>query len=131
MDSPFEEKYAFDPPTSIREAKSRIRKLTISIMNIEKKLGDRKRDSGPEYNTWRSKATSARIYMVSEKAGLEAWVAERRQEMLGGEVGITKLDDPREILRAALRESRKCLRGEKHNLPRVLSVIDTYLNHVG
>jgi len=131
MDSPFEEKYAFDIPTSIREAKARIHKLTISIMNIEKKLGDRKKDSGSEYNLWRSKATSARIYMVSEKMGLKQWIAERRQKLLADEVAVAGTEDPRELLKAVLREARKCLRGEEHNLPKVLNVIDTHLNHSG
>lgn len=131
MESPFDEKYSFTPPSTIKEAKSRILKLTISIMNIEKKLGDRKNDSGESHAIWRSKATSARIYMVSEKRGLEVWMTERRHAILAEGAGVSKPDDPNDILRVALREARKSLRGEPHNLPKVLDVIDTYLNHIG
>ena len=126
------EKYDFTPPTSLKEAKTRINDVTTGILNVEKQLGDKRRVKAmppAEYETWREKTKSARIFMIAEQRFLKDWVLERRRRLLGKTCEVWPGDDPRTMLQRAVTEGRKYIRGEVNTLADVLDAIDLYLNH--
>ena len=126
------EKYEFEVPQSLKEAHERLGDLTIGVMNVEKQLGDRRRAARmeeDEYETWRERTKSAKIYMVAEQRFLKDWIKDRRYHLLAKQAAIWPENDPRTMLRRAVQEGRKCLRGERHALIHVLDTIDLYLTH--
>ncbi len=122
----------FEKPTSLRQARDRLREITTNIMNVEKQLGDRRRErtmKGPDYDTWREKTKAARIFMVSEQQFVRDWILERRRQLDSKKVGIWPHNDPRSIIQRTIVEGRKALAGEGNELAAVLDQADLYLTH--
>lgn len=127
-----QEKYEFRVPTSLKEARTRVDALTIDILNVEKQLGDRRREKTMEiedYDSWREKTKAARIFMVAELRMLKEWTLERRRCLLAKESDIWPDSDPRTMLRRVLTEARLHIRGEENSLVETLTSIDLYLHH--
>jgi len=126
------EKYQFHSPQTMKEAKERLREVTTNILNVEKQLGDegRRIRFGPsEYQEWREKTKSAKIYMITEQQHLKDWIFERRRSLEAKELGIWKPEDPRTILQRAILEGRKALNGKPNDLAKVLDLAELCLNH--
>ena len=126
------EKYDFTPPTSLKEAKTRLNEITTGILNVEKQLGDKRRAKSlpvADYESWREKTKSARIFMIAEQRFIKDWILDRRRRLLGKTCEVWPDSDPRTMLRRAVAEGRKYVRGEENNLVEVLDAIDLYLNH--
>lgn len=125
-------KQEFEKPTSLSQALARTRTVTINIMNVEKQLGDRRRERTmreADYETWREKTKAARIFMVSELRFLKDWIKDRRRQLDAQKVGIWPHNDPRAILQHLVIEGRKALRGEENELAAVLDQADLFLTH--
>jgi hypothetical protein len=126
------DKYEFAPLTSMRQAKDRLRDVTTNIMNVEKQLGDRRRQrtmSERDYELWREKTKAAKIFMVSEQMHIKDWILERRRQLDSKKLGLWPHNDPRAIIQRAVIEGRKSLAGEKNELAAVLDHADLFLNH--
>ena len=122
--------YEFKPPTSLKEAKERLRTATIDIMNVEKQLGDRRRQvTMKNYDEWRERTKAAKIFTVMEQKDLKAWIFERRRQLDARDLGVWPPADPRVLLQQVVLEGRRELRGETSNLAGILDLIDTYLTH--
>jgi hypothetical protein len=127
-----QERYNFKPPTTLREARERERAVTIDIMNVEKQLGDTRREKqlkADDYERWREKSKAAKIFMVTEKQALHDWILERRRQLDSKKVGIWPHNDPRSIIQRAVIEGRKALNGEANELAAVLDLADLFLTH--
>jgi hypothetical protein len=126
------DKYQFSPPATMREAKERLRDTTMSILNVEKQLGDegrRDRMGSGDYQEWREKTKAAKIYMISEQQALKDWIFERRRALEAEEAGVWKHTDPRALLQQAVVEGRRALDGKANSLAQVLSLAELCLNH--
>ncbi len=126
------DKYDFEHPRSLQEARARIDTITVGILNVEKQLGDVRREhsmGADEYEAWRERTKAARIFLVAEQRFLKEWVHERRRLLLAKDSQVWPGDDPRSMLRRAVLEGRKHLRGERNQLIAVLDSIDLYLTH--
>lgn len=126
------EKYDFPPPTSLKEAKERLNEVTTGILNVEKQLGDKRRAKAlppADYEAWREKTKSARIFMIAEQRFIKDWILDRRRRLLGKTCEIWPDADPRTMLRRVLTEGRSYVRGDANTLVEVLDAIDLYLNH--
>lgn len=127
-----QERYNFKPPATLREARERERAVTIDIMNVEKQLGDTRREKqlkADDYERWREKSKAAKIFMVTEKQALHDWILERRRQLDSKKVGIWPHTDPRSIIQRAVIEGRKALNGEANELAAVLDLADLFLTH--
>lgn len=126
------EKYNFEPPNTMKEAKELLREVTFSILNVEKQLGDEgleERLSAADYQRWREKTKSAKIYMISDQQALKDWILNRRRAIDAKEIGIWKPEDPRTLLQHAIIEGRLALDGKPNNLARVLDLASLCLIH--
>lgn len=127
------DKYAFVAPTSLREAQERVRVLKIGILNTEKQLGDKRQKKvgrEDEYENWRERTKSARIFIVAEKLFVEDWIFERRLDLLLRKADVYPKDSHEAMLQRVVIEGRKMLKGEENVLPEVLDVIHLHLTHV-
>ncbi len=126
------DKYEFSPLSSLRQAKDRLREVTTNIMNVEKQLGDRRRQKNmgaAEYDTWREKTKAAKIFMVSEQQHIKDWIFERRRQLDAKKIGLWPVNDPRTLLQRTVIEGRRALAGEANDLASVLDLSDLYLTH--
>lgn len=123
--------YDFELPNTLRGARIRLREVTIDIMNVEKQLGDLRREKqmGSDYDNWREKTKAAKIFMVAEQQAIKDWILDRHRQLSSKKVGIWPYNDPRSIIQRAIIEGRKALAGEKNELPEVLDLADLFLNH--
>jgi hypothetical protein len=127
-----QDKYQFNPPTAMKDAKERLRDVTTNILNVEKQLGDegRKARMGPsEYQEWREKTKAAKIYMISEQQSLKDWIFERRRALQAEMYDIWSHKDPRALLQQAIVEGRLALAGKENDLSQVLELAELCLNH--
>lgn len=88
--------YDFAPPSTIKEAQGRKRRLENDIANIDLQLTNRNRTkpdgtrlSAREYNDWSYRARSSAIIKRAEHAFLKDWIKDTRRErsarvVLGG-----------------------------------------------
>lgn len=131
------EKYNFEEPTTIREAKDRLMILLTDIRSIEKQLTDfERRDrsgevlSREEYLRWRSRTRASQIFKQTEYARLKDWILERRRSIEAEEIDIERVNDARDILRAARIILRKAIdKGAPADVGRLYNVVDQYLYH--
>ena len=126
------DKYEFPAMRSLQQARARMREVTLNIMNVEKQLGDKRRQknmSASEYENWYEKTKAAKIFMVAEKHYIKDWILERRRQLDAKRVGIWPHNDPRTMLQRVVIEGRKSLAGEENDLVAVLDLIDSYLQH--
>lgn len=126
------DKYEFMQLSSLRQAKDRLREVTTNIMNVEKQLGDRRRERTMpehEYELWREKTKAAKIFMVAEQRHIKDWILERRRQLDSKKIGIWPHNDPRAIIQRTVIEGRKALVGEPNELAAVLDQADLFLNH--
>lgn len=122
-------KFVWTEPLTMKEALQRLRKVTVDVQNIEMQLGDRRRESNPDYPTWRMKTKSARVYSLMELRALRDWIQERRRMLNAKEVGIWDHADPRALMQQAVIEGRKALKGESNSLDKVIAALDLFLTH--
>lgn len=140
MSSPHSHKYVFHAPSSIREARQRMKGLLLDIRNIEKQLGDPvrlDRDGNPlkteDYRNWYSRIRASLIYKQTEYAELKDWVRNRRIEVAAEQLEITDPTDSRQLLIAAKAVLRDVLDGEADPLDagHVYALIEQHLVHWG
>lgn len=124
------ESYVFEPPSTMKEARARLRTTTISIMDVEKQLGDRHRETTmKDYGDWRERTKAARIFLVMELRDLKAWMLDRRRQLEANRLELWESGDPRALLQRAVLEGRRALRGEANQLEEVLALADLFLVH--
>jgi hypothetical protein len=126
------DKYHFEEPKTMKEARKRLRETTTNILNVEKQLGDenrRNRMDPSEYLEWREKTKSAKIFMISEQQALKDWIFERRRKLTAEHYDIWGHDDPRSLLQQAVAEGRLALAGKDNDLAKVLELAELCLNH--
>lgn len=122
-------KHEWKPPSTMEEALRRLRTIQTDLQNVEFHLGDPRRRDRPDYENWRMKAKSARIYSIMEYQHLQSWVFEQRRLLTAQSLEIWDPKDHRALMQRAMVEGRRALRGEPHQLEEVLALIDLFLNH--
>lgn len=137
--SPHAEKYRFHEPSSIREARTRMKMLLLDIRNIEKQLGDPvrlARDGSEmplsEYRSWYSRIRASLVYKQTEYGELKDWVKERRRSLFAEEVvDVTNPDDPRQLLLVTRSLLREILDGghDPARVGEVFTIIEQHLLH--
>lgn len=122
-------KYEWREPSTMAEAQERLRNVTVDVLNIEMHLGDRRRVTNRDYDTWRMRTKSARIFSLMEQKNLRDWILGRRRQLSAASLEIWDPKDPRALLQRAVLEGRKALRGEENRLEEVLVAVDLFLTH--
>ncbi len=138
MATPHENKYRFNPPETIREAKERMLILLRDIWNIEKQRGDAVRYTREgveltpeEFQNWRSRISASHVFKKTEYQELKHWIKERRRELDAKEAQIEDPNNPRELLLLAKQVLDQILAGnlDPDKIGRAFSVIEQYLVH--
>lgn len=130
-----EERYAFDPPKNMKEAKTRKRALERDIANISKQLSDPTRKdkrgkklSTKDYLRWRGQARASLVFKQVEQVFLKDWIKERRRVIAAGELGVFDPNDPNHLLQVT-REKLLEAKGQAPGLGELFDLIDQYLQH--
>lgn len=124
--------YVFTEPTTIRDAKDRMRELHKSIASIETSLGDaefKARRTPEEYRSWRSRARWKLYYQKQEYMDLRDWIVDRRRSLDATDIEVTDANDTREIMVKVRHTLKDILQGRDPNVGQLFNVIDQHLQH--
>lgn len=125
------DRYTFERPASVKDAKTRMRALLNGIRDVQMQLGDKARRDKKDYAKWRMKAMASLAYKESEYGYLKDALVDLRREATAKVADVWDPNDPRHLLMRLRSEVDKKEKGKEHRLPDVLDVVDRYFEHDG
>lgn len=125
------DRFVFNEPETIVEAKARKRRLEADIADIGRQLSLRNRKAkgrmmpADEYLHWRARTRNVLVCKETEQRFLKDWIIERRRRLVSAKLDIEDADDPLDVLVAVRTE----LARPQPRLGLLAEAIEQFLNH--